>query len=52
MLAGLACGFWSEADLKKSKKGSRRFEPRMPAAERERLYNGWLKAVAQAKVNR
>ncbi|MDX9779660.1 MAG: FGGY-family carbohydrate kinase, partial [bacterium] len=45
MLAGLACGFWSEADLKKSRKGSRRFEPQMPAEERERLYEGWLRAV-------
>lgn len=49
MLAGLACGFWSEADLKKSRKGSRRFEPRMPAAERERLYAGWLKAVGMIR---
>lgn len=45
MLAGLACGFWSAEDLKKSKKNSRCFEPKMPETERKRLYEGWLRAV-------
>jgi glycerol kinase len=50
MLAGLACGFWSDEDLNKSKKNSRIFEPQMQTAERERLYEGWLKAVSRARL--
>lgn len=50
MLAGLACAFWSDNDLKKSKKNSRIFEPQMQTAERERLYEGWLKAVSRARL--
>jgi len=49
MLAGLACGFWTMDDFSRSKKGSACFEPKMPEALRDKYYDGWLKAVEQAR---
>ncbi|MBW6457565.1 MAG: glycerol kinase GlpK [FCB group bacterium] len=49
MLAGLACGFWTREDLEKHTKDSTRFESQMNAESRERLYEGWLKGIAQAR---
>lgn len=51
LLAGLACGFWTMDDYSRNRKESARFEPQMNAETRERLYNGWLKAVAQARIS-
>jgi glycerol kinase len=48
-LAGLAVGVWqSMEELASLPRGEDRFEPRMEAAERERLYAGWCGAVARA----
>ena len=49
-LAGLAAGFWrDEQDLRQQLRVARRFEPGMPASERDRLYAGWEEAVERAK---
>ena len=48
-LAGLAVGLWKDIDdLKSHWASDRRFEPRIDAEERERLYSGWKKAVQRA----
>jgi glycerol kinase len=45
-LAGLAVGYWDGiADVTKNWALDREFRPQMEAAERERLYAGWKKAV-------
>jgi glycerol kinase len=50
-LAGLATGFWkSAAEIESFWRAERRFEPRMPASQRERLFDGWLSAVARAQA--
>jgi glycerol kinase len=48
-LAGLGVGFWSAAELQALPHPGRVFEPRMPAADRERLYAGWRAAVARVR---
>ena len=49
-LAGLAVGFWSDRDeLRKAWREDRRFEPAMPAEERDQLYAGWKRAVERAR---
>ena len=49
-LAGLAVGFWkSREELEAKWKMSRRYEPRIVDAERERLYSRWLRAVERAR---
>jgi glycerol kinase len=49
-LAGLAVGFWkSREELDAKWKVERRYEPQMSEAEREDLYERWLKAVERAK---
>ena len=45
-LAGVTMGLWS--DLKRLYKINRSFTPHIQTNERERLYKGWLKAVALA----
>ncbi len=46
-LAGLAVGFWdSRAQLAAQWRCERRFEPRIDAEQRDRLYSGWQRAVA------
>jgi glycerol kinase len=48
-LAGLATGVWeNEAAIAALPRGYDRFEPKMDAAERARLYEGWQQAVARA----
>jgi len=48
-LAGLAVGYWSDLrELAKVWKLDREFRPRMDEATRDRLYQGWLKAVTRA----
>jgi glycerol kinase len=47
--AGLAVGFWSDLDeLTALWAEDRRWEPRMPADERERTYRTWQKAVTKS----
>lgn len=49
-LAGLAVGFWNgREELSAKWQVARRYEPKMNAAERERLYESWLRAVERAK---
>ena len=45
-LAGLATGFWSNLEeLQQTRKVDRLFHPRMEAAQRQIMLNGWQKAV-------
>jgi len=49
-LAGLAAGVWnSPNEVDEARRIERRFEPRMSAAERDRLYRGWRAAVARVR---
>jgi glycerol kinase len=49
-LAGLAVGFWgSPDDLRASRKGDTRFEPKMDAARGRELRDCWHRAVERAK---
>ena len=48
-LAGLAVGFWeSEEEVRSLWKLDRRFEPTMPAGQRERLLHDWHRAVERS----
>ncbi|TVX99670.1 glycerol kinase GlpK [Cohnella terricola] len=50
-LAGLAVGFWeSEEEIARQWSMDRSFAPTMPAAEADRLYEGWGKAIRAAMV--
>jgi glycerol kinase len=50
LLAGVTMGLWSaNKDLMRLQKIGRIFKPCMKIQERERLYSGWLHAVAQAR---
>ncbi|MBI2942514.1 MAG: glycerol kinase GlpK [Chloroflexi bacterium] len=50
-LAGLAVGVWRSRDeLAGLWQAERRFEPRMPASERERLYGGWRRAIERSRA--
>jgi glycerol kinase len=47
--AGLAVGFWSDLDELTDKWAEdTRWEPKMPADERERTYRNWQKAVTKS----
>ena len=48
-LAGLAIGLWTKEQLTALRSVERTFEPNMEAAQRETLYEGWRKAVMQAR---
>lgn len=49
-LAGLAVGFWPDlATIEANWALDRRFEPGMPASRRERLLDGWHRAVERSK---
>jgi len=49
-LAGLAVGFWqSQDELAANWRVDKRFEPSLPADQREALYGGWKRAVERAK---
>jgi glycerol kinase len=49
-LAGLKAGlFASTEDIARRWRRDRLFEPRMGEAERDRLYAGWLDAVARVR---
>jgi len=46
--AGLAVGFWNDLDELRSHWGKdKEWKPQMAAAERDRLYSGWKKAVTR-----
>ena len=48
--AGLGSGLWSNINqIKEQVRIERRFTPQITAAQREKLYAGWLKAVQRAK---
>ena len=47
-LAGLATGFWKPAEISSRWHLDTAFSPQMPAAERQRLYLGWQKAVSRS----
>ena len=49
MLTGLAVNYWNMDDFGQSKHNSSCFEPAMDEETRHHLYDGWLKAVEQAK---
>jgi len=50
-LAGLATGFWSGVDEVQSFwRAERIFEPSMPSAQRDSLFDGWRTAVARARA--
>ncbi len=47
-LAGLATGFWTESEIAGLAGTDRVFTPNMQAAERERLYGDWQRAVERS----
>ncbi len=47
-LAGIARDYWNEKDVLEKRKVDRVFEPEMNEEKREKLYNGWKKAVKRA----
>lgn len=50
LLAGVTLGIWSpRKDLTKLHKIEKVFSPKMKEVQRQELYRGWLKAVAQAR---
>jgi glycerol kinase len=49
-LAGLGVGYWTSPDeLAGARRTDRVFQPRMSAADRERLYAGWRDAVTRVR---
>jgi glycerol kinase len=47
-LAGMAAGLYPDPDMfAAARSDAQRFEPRMPASERERKYRGWQDAMAR-----
>ena len=49
-LAGLAAGVYGSLDaVAQAWRLERRFEPQLPAAERQRLLEGWRRAVARVR---
>jgi glycerol kinase len=52
-LAGIGSGFWPGPEaLGGARRRERLFEPAMPAAERDRLYDGWRRAVRRVLSDR
>ena len=51
-LAGVSVGMWdAQSDFQKLQKQPRIFAPQMPALESKTLYEGWQKAVRQARAS-
>ncbi len=48
-LAGVATGTWSEADVRALWREAARYEPRMPAARRDELLDGWRRALERSR---
>ena len=52
-LAGLGVGMWaSTEELQRLRKVDRRFPPRLKAAERDALYEGWREAVNRVRTTK
>jgi glycerol kinase len=49
LAAGVSAGIWEFSDIPELLRVERRFEPRMPPEERERLHAGWRAAVERAR---
>jgi glycerol kinase len=48
-LAGVATGTWSEADVRSMWREAARYEPRMPADQRDELLAGWRRALDRSR---
>jgi len=49
-MAGLVAGVWKDkAEIERNRQVDRVFTPQMPAAERDRLYAGWKRAVERSR---
>jgi glycerol kinase len=48
-LAGIGCGLWKPEDLARMWRADRVFEPGMSADERERVRQGWRRAVERSR---
>jgi glycerol kinase len=48
-LAGVATGTWSESDVRGLWREAARYEPRMPAAQRDELLAGWRRALDRSR---
>jgi glycerol kinase len=48
-LAGVATGTWSETDVRSMWREAARYEPRMPAAQRDELLAGWRRALDRSR---
>jgi len=48
-LAGIQAGLWKKEDIVKNRVIEKRFQPAMTAEVRNKLYNGWKKAVERTK---
>lgn len=49
-LAGLAVGFWKDVDeIAKIRQVDKLFEPQMAIEDRNKYYNGWLRAVERSR---
>ena len=49
-LAGLAVGMWSDInEIERNREVEKVFIPNMEQADRDKLYNGWLRAVERSK---
>ncbi len=49
LLAGLSTNFWSMEEIIKKRKIEKAFHPFMDEDKRQKLYNGWKKAIEKAK---
>ncbi|MEW6440234.1 MAG: glycerol kinase GlpK [bacterium] len=50
-LAGMATGIWkSPSELERARRPGKTFQPSMASTEREKLYRGWLEAVARVRT--
>jgi glycerol kinase len=47
-LAGIQIGMWKKEDIIRGRKIQRKFTPAMDDGKREKLYNGWKKAVKRS----
>jgi glycerol kinase len=48
-LAGVAVGLWSEPDVRSMWREAARYEPRMPADQRDALLADWRRALDRSR---
>jgi glycerol kinase len=48
-LAGIQIGLWKKEEITANRRINKHFKPAMDAATRDKLYNGWKKAVERTK---